>query len=157
MIQEFQAGRDPETSVTVVKNMVSTIDTMIRIFQQKSLLIDDLQWIVSPQDLSIRIVDPIGMVYLDIPNRKYGQNPRQIDTRHLFGRVYHQFLKQQSDLVAIRDAVCKTIGLESQQQQRHPRPKKRPRQIEVQTKDAKEPSKRKRPTIKKKPPRHDVA
>lgn len=136
MIHQFSVTHDPETYTSAVKNLISTIDTMIRVFNQKSLLIDDLQWIVSPEDLSVRIIDPFRLVFLDVPNRKYGQDQKQRTTSHLFGRIYHQFLKQQSDLLAIYNAVRELIGLPPHQI-RPAHSRKRSHQVGVTIKNSK--------------------
>lgn len=112
MIEAFARTHDTPTVHARIEKMIHDIETMIRIFFEHSLLVEDLQWMVSSEDLSLRIVDPLSLVYLRPADGTHGPDVQGPFTKKHFGRKHHDFWEQQAVLIRLSDRLGQVIGHE---------------------------------------------
>ena len=112
MIEAFAKDHTERTVRKKLEKMRNDIETMIRVFSEQLLLVEDLQLMVSSKDLSLRIVDPLSLVYLRPAEGQHGTDQKGPFIKKHFGRKYADFQKQQSDLIRLSHHLAERMGVE---------------------------------------------
>lgn len=90
MMDEFASTHGEEPTLRKLDAMINLIQTMIRVLAQHRLVIEDLQWWVSPEHLSIRMVDPVKIMPIDLVSSKNARvafDKQQMNLMHLVSRL----------------------------------------------------------------------